>query len=165
MYHPKLLFVLNLQCTFGVSSAFSVESNRYAAAMHYSDVIMGAMASQITSLTIVYSTVYSGADQRKHHSSASLAFVRGIHRWLVNSPHKWPVTRKMFPFDDVIMEWLDFNCHEWRAEFVHIYSIYRSFHMQFHSVYRRMKNGNFPFYMFRYLKDMHTINSNNCQLP
>ena len=47
--------------------------------------------------------VYSGADQRKHQSSASLAFVLGIHRWPVNSPHKWPVTRKMFPFDDVIM--------------------------------------------------------------
>ena len=42
-------------------------------------------------------------DQRKHQSSASLAFVWGIHRWPVNSPHKWPVTRKMFPFDDVIM--------------------------------------------------------------
>ena len=70
---------------------------------HYGDVIMGAIASQITSLTIVYSTVYSGADQRKHQSSASLAFVRGIHRGPVNSPHKWPVTREMFPFDDVIM--------------------------------------------------------------
>ena len=45
-----------------------------------------------------------GADQRKHQSSASPAFVRGIHRWSVNSPHKRPVTRKMFPFDDVIME-------------------------------------------------------------
>ena len=64
---------------------------------------MGA-ACQITSLTIVYSTVVdSGADQRKHQSSASLAFVWGIHRGPVNSPHKWPVTRKMFPFDDVIM--------------------------------------------------------------
>ena len=70
---------------------------------HYNDVIMGAIASQITSLTIVYSIVYSDADQRKHQSSASLAFVRGIHRGPVNSPHKWPVTRKMFPFDDVIM--------------------------------------------------------------
>ena len=70
---------------------------------HYSDVRMGAIASQITSLTIVYSTVYSDADQSKHQSSASLAFVRGIHRGPVNSPHKWPVTRKMFPFDDVIM--------------------------------------------------------------
>ena len=71
---------------------------------HYDDVMMGAMASQIASLTIVYSTVYSVPDQRKHESSASLAFVRGIHRWSVNSPHKWPVTRKMFPFDDIIME-------------------------------------------------------------
>ena len=71
--------------------------------VHYTDVIMGAIASQITNLTIVYSTVYSDADQRKHHSSASLAFVWGIHRGPVNSPHKWPVTRKMFPFDDVIM--------------------------------------------------------------
>ena len=70
---------------------------------HYNDVIMGAIASQITSLTIVFSTVYSDADQRKHESSAWLAFVQGIHRGPVNSPHKWPVTRKMFPFDDVIM--------------------------------------------------------------
>ena len=64
---------------------------------------MGTIASQITSLTIVYSTVYSDADQRKHQSSASLAFVREIHRGPVNSPHKWPVARKMFPYDDVIM--------------------------------------------------------------
>ena len=68
---------------------------------------MGAIVSQITSLTIVYSTVYSDVDQRKHQSAASLAFVRGIHRGPVNSPHKWPVTRKMFPFDDVIMLWND----------------------------------------------------------
>ena len=71
--------------------------------LHYGDVLMGAIASQITSLAIVYSTVYSDADQRKFQSSASLAFVWGIHRGPVNSPHKWPVTRKMFPFDDVIM--------------------------------------------------------------
>ena len=64
---------------------------------------MGAIASQITSLTIVYATVHSDANQRKHQSSASLAFVRGIHRGPVNSPHKWPVTRKMLPFDDVMM--------------------------------------------------------------
>ena len=64
---------------------------------------MSAIASQITSLTIVYSSVYSDADQRKHQSSASLAIMRGIHRGLVNSPHKWPETRKMFPFEDVIM--------------------------------------------------------------
>ena len=64
---------------------------------------MSVIASQITSLAIVYPTVYSGANQRKHQSSASLAFVRRIIRGPVNSPHKWPVTRKMFPFDDVIM--------------------------------------------------------------
>ena len=59
---------------------------------------------QITSLAIVYSIVSSDADQRKRQSSASLAFVRGIHRGPVNFPHKWPVTPKMFPFDDVIMK-------------------------------------------------------------
>ena len=64
---------------------------------------MGAISSLITRFMIVYLTVYSDADQRKHQSSASLAFVWGIHRGPVNSPHKWPVTRKMFPFDDVIM--------------------------------------------------------------
>ena len=64
---------------------------------HYNDAIMSTMASDITSLTIVYSTVYiRGVDQRKHQSSASLAFVRGIHRSPVNSPHKGPVTRKCF---------------------------------------------------------------------
>ena len=71
----------------------------------YNDVIMNVMASLITSLTIFYPIVYPGEDQRKHQSSASLAFVRGIHQWPVNSPHKGPVTRKMFPFDDVVMHW------------------------------------------------------------
>ena len=75
------------------------------------DVIMGGITSQITSLVIVYSTIYSDADQSKHQSSASLAFVWGIHRWAVNSPHKWPLTRKMSPFDDVIMNLLFFNKH------------------------------------------------------
>ena len=70
---------------------------------HYDDVIMSAIASRINSLTTVYLIVYSRADQRKHQSSASLAFVRGIHRRPVNSPHKGPVTRKMVPFDHVIM--------------------------------------------------------------
>ena len=87
---------VNILSQFG---RFQIELIRY----HYDDVIMSAMASQITSLTIVYSTVYSGGDQRKHQCSASLAFVWGIHRGPVNSPHKWPVMRKMFPFDDVIM--------------------------------------------------------------
>ena len=75
-----------------------------AMSRHYSDVIMSTIASLITSITIVYLTVYSDEDQRKHQSPASLAFVRGIHRRPVNSPHKWPVTREMFPFDDVITD-------------------------------------------------------------
>ena len=70
---------------------------------HYNGIIMSVVASQITSVSIVCSTVASGADQRKYESSASLAFVQGIHWWLVNSPHKRPVTQKMFPFDDVII--------------------------------------------------------------
>ena len=76
---------------------------------HYDDVIMDAMASQITSLMIVYSTFYSGADQNKQQSSASLAFEWGIHRGPVNSPHKWPVTRKMFPFDSIfrLVSWIN----------------------------------------------------------
>ena len=56
--------------------------------VHYNDVMMGAMVSQITGLTFVHSTAYLGADQRKHRSCSSLAFVRGIHRWPVNFPHK-----------------------------------------------------------------------------
>ena len=75
---------------------------------NFSDVIISVMFSQITSVTIVYSTVCSGTDQtqRKHQSSASLTFVRGIHWWPVNSPHKGPVTWKRFPFDDIIMYWI-----------------------------------------------------------
>ena len=84
---------------------------------HYSDVIMSTMESSITSLTIVYSTVYPGANQRKHQSSTSLAFVRGIHPWAVIFPHKGAVTRKMLPFDDVIMRiravWFTWRCPPW----------------------------------------------------
>ena len=65
---------------------------------------MGAMASEITGVSIVCSTVCSGGHQRKHQSSASLAFLRWIHRWPVDSPHKGSVRREMFPFEYVIME-------------------------------------------------------------
>ena len=66
---------------------------------------MSTMASQITSLTIVYSTIYSGTNQRKHQSSASLGFVRAGNSPVTGEfPAQRPVTRKMFPFDDVIMD-------------------------------------------------------------
>ena len=61
----------------------------------------------VSNHSIVCTTICSGSDQKIHQSSASLAFVRGIHRWPVNSPHKGPVTRNMFPFDDVIMVLFD----------------------------------------------------------
>ena len=80
---------------FAVSYMFSNQ--------HYSDVIMTAMVSQIIDVTIIYSNICSGANQRKHQSSASLAFVSGNHRWMVISPLKGPVMWKMFPFDAVIM--------------------------------------------------------------
>ena len=76
---------------------------------HHSDVIMSAMASQITGVSIVHSTVYSGADQRKHQISASQAFVRGIHQWPVNSPHKGPLTRKCFHLMTSSWLWTSFN--------------------------------------------------------
>ena len=70
---------------------------------HYDGIIMGTMEYEITSLKSVYSNVYSGADQSKHQSSATLAFVWWIQRGPGNSLRKWPVTQKMFPFDDVTM--------------------------------------------------------------
>ena len=66
---------------------------------------MIAMASQITGIPVVYATVRSGTAERKHQISVSLAFVLAIHRWPVTSPHKRPVMRKMFPFDDFIILW------------------------------------------------------------
>ena len=98
----------NLGVTFTRSTILLTEKLTNVA-LHYNDVIMGTIASQIISLTIVYSTVYSDADERKHQSSASLAFVRGIHLGPGTSPHKWPVTRKISPFHDVIMS----NLHPW----------------------------------------------------
>ena len=70
--------------------------------LHYSDVIMSTMASQITNVWIVYSTICSGADQRKHQNSASLAF-EGYSPVAGEFPHKGSVMRKMFPFNDVTM--------------------------------------------------------------
>ena len=85
----------------------------YFTTMHCSEVIMSAMVSQITGVLIFCSAVCSGA-YKKHQISASLDFVRGIHRGTVGSPYKGPVTRKMFPFDDVIMNYPD-KMNEWDA--------------------------------------------------
>ena len=82
-----------------INSASLLPEGRYN---HYTDVIMSAMACQITGISLAYWTVYSDENQRKRQSSASLALLRGIHRWPVNSQHKRPVTLKMFPLDDVI---------------------------------------------------------------
>ena len=72
---------------------------------------MSAMYSQITGVLIIYLAVCSGADQRKHQSSASLAFVRGSHRWMLNSPCKGPVTRKMFPLMTLSYVLVVFDIH------------------------------------------------------
>ena len=111
-YNKHLFITIKLSpslisCDVGKRKLFA--DMTYCAAawlIHYNDVIMGAIAFQTTSLTVVFSTVYSDADQTKHQSSASLAFLQGIHRGPVNSPHKGAVKRKMFPFNDVIMLFL-----------------------------------------------------------
>ena len=103
-YHGDVLPLMSC-CTPHISQPILI------VCMHYNDVIMGAAAFQI-SIAVVYSTVHSGADQRKHQRSVSLALVWGIHRWPMNSPHTWPVTRKMFPFDDVIIEAMQW----WRSK-------------------------------------------------
>ena len=111
IFYSKLIFGRNI---IPVLSPMLIFSRKWASChieycnckcwiTHCNDDIMGAITSQITSPTIVYSIFNSGANQRKQQSSASLAFVWRIHRRPVNSPHKWPVTRKKCPFGDVIM--------------------------------------------------------------
>ena len=119
LWSPYKFTAAQLTCLIGMGREFDIVCHKLwpsqlseIALMLWpnSDVIIGAMASQIIGVSIVFSTVCSGADQRKLQSSASLAFVRGIHRWPVNSPHKGLITRKMFPFDDVMM----FSAVYWR---------------------------------------------------
>ena len=101
-----------------------------AISRHYNDVIMGTMTSQITGVSIVCLTVCSGEDERKHQSYVSLAYVRGIHQWPVDSLHRGPVTRKMFPFDDVIVKYRRGSrfdvlwCGFWQVDFTHILHVY-----------------------------------------
>ena len=105
----------------GLSSSVSVVNNCRQNLEHASWVC-GRVLHRITSLTVVYSTVYSDADERKYQSSTSPAFVRRIHRWPVNSAHKWPVTQKMFPFDDVII--INIYLTRW---FKHIFEMWFSY--------------------------------------
>ena len=90
------------------TAAWETDANHYTQ-YHYRDVIMGAMASQITGASIVNTTICLSAVQRKRQSSASRGFVRGFHQWPANSSHKGPITRKLFPFDNVITH-LAFLC-------------------------------------------------------
>ena len=101
---PNHLWGAGYTCSIFIWAGGAGEKND----QHYNDIIMTAMPPQITSVSIVCATVCSGGDQRKYQNSASLAFVRGIHRWLVNSLPKGPVTWKMFPFDDTIMSIMHF---------------------------------------------------------
>ena len=87
---------------YDVTTVFTILRTHHKG-VHYSDVVMSAMASQITGGLIVCSTVCSGADQRKHQSSASLAFVRGIHRSSVDSPHKGQVTSFIVTIESFIV--------------------------------------------------------------
>ena len=88
-----IAFCLDRSDNIWIATHLISPSDLHFVQLHYGDVIMGTIASQITSLTIVYSTVYSGASQRN---------IKAPRHWPL-SPDKWPVTRKMFPFDDVIM--------------------------------------------------------------
>ena len=101
-WHINAALAVVIECMRILRNSVNHTPNTFCSA-HYSDVIMNTIASQIPNLTIVYSIVFLGADQRKHQSSASLAFVRGIHRDRWISRTKGQLRGKMFPFDDVIM--------------------------------------------------------------
>ena len=94
----------SIMCRWIPDFSWDINDFDYIFSDHYSDVIMSAMVSQFTGVSIVCSIVCSGADQKIYQSSASLNFVKGIHRWPADSPNKGRVTGKMFPLDDVIMD-------------------------------------------------------------
>ena len=104
-------YSLHLKSVWHTSSNLVCSGNRlmghyligHIQPIHYSDVIISATASEVTTVSIVCSTVCSETDQRIQQSSAPLAFMKGIHRWQVYSPHKRPVARKSLSFHDVIM--------------------------------------------------------------
>ena len=106
-YHDCLVYYVIFYCQYRCTMCGSVMQTKshLRKLLYMQDThMLITIASQITDISIIYSTVCSGADQGKIQSSASLAFVRGIHRWPVISPQKGSVTRKMFPFEGVIMK-------------------------------------------------------------
>ena len=107
VYYKKMFSPCVRYSLWSMENLQLISCKTYFIIFNYSDVIMSAMASQIAGLSIICFTVCSGTDQRKHQKSASLTFVRGIHRWPEHCPNKGPRTRKMFPFDDVIMSILN----------------------------------------------------------
>ena len=134
------------------------------------------MASQITSLAIVYLTVYSGADRRKHQSSASLAFVQRNNRWPATSPHTWPVTQKMFPFHDVIMNDASFFIS---TIAVFVVCCVQNMKVNKFEILLQCKMGNictnfaiivvtsqqFPFVASDWLTNVHQDNHDSCWIP
>ena len=99
------LLITGIRRTTATSS--TTKPCAYSRLLLYSDVIMSTVASQIIGVSIVCSTVRSVAHQTKNQSSASLVFVKGIHRGF---PHKGPVTQKMFPVNDInMLFWLKWN--------------------------------------------------------
>ena len=113
--------------------------------IHYNDVIVSAMASETTGVSIIYSTVWSGVDKKNHQSSSSLVFVRGIYQWPMNSPHKRPVTRKMIPFDDVIMV-----VDNWLAKWNRRTSLYKYFVFSFNLVPPNLASETYT-YMYKHV--------------
>ena len=107
------LVMINSELSISDSTVLSIDAPVWLAILHkhYNDVIMGAMASQITSLPIVYSTVYSFRRRSKKKSKLCVTGLCAWNSpWPVNSPHKWAIMRKMFPFDDVIMRLMSCRC-------------------------------------------------------
>ena len=122
----RYLFLRSNSHNVIISEGYDLVPNKWQIIIwtnHYSDIIMSMMASQITSIFLVCSTICSGS-KKKNQSSTSLAFLRGIHQWLVDSPHKGLVMQKMFPFDDAIIWWKVYHtqaytCHQGLSQYNH----------------------------------------------
>ena len=126
-----------IEQSYSIGSDNGLAPNRSQAIVwpsdHYSDLIMSMMASQIIDVSTVCSAVCSDADQRKYQSSYLLTVVRGIHWRPVDSPHKGPSTRKMFPFDDVSLQMhICFTQHQWVLSKKIL--LWKKYIIQYHSI-------------------------------